>query len=76
MTATQPLNAYPAAAAVKTLETAAVNHDQYSNTMKPLAFADEAGKYKRCCSSLAITPATTSDFPVFVEEKESELVQR
>ena len=76
MTATQPLNAYPAAAAVKTLETA-VNHDQCSNTMKPLlAFADEAGKYKRCCSSLAITPPTTSDFPVFVEEKESELVQR
>ena len=50
MTATQLLNAYPTAA-VKTLESA-VNHDQCSNTMKPLAFGDEAGKYKRCCPSL------------------------
>ena len=66
MTATQLLNAYPAAA-VKTLESA-VNHDQCSNTMKPLAFGDEAGKYKSCCSSLVITPATTLHFPVFVEE--------
>ena len=59
------------AAAVKTLESA-VNHDRCSNTMKPLAFGDQAaGKYKRCCSSLAIiTFATTSGFPIFVQVKD------
>ena len=66
-TATQLL-IYPAA--VKTRDSA-VNHDRCPNTMRPLAFGDEAGKYKRCCSlSAIITSVTTSDRPVFVEVKD------
>ena len=44
-----------------------MNHDRCPNSMKPLAFGDEAGKYKRCCSLLAVI---TSGFPVFVEVKD------